>query len=157
MAVKTSKSTTKRGKQAKAPCWYDTFKFMNSWSEGKVSDTFIEKLCGELAEHFVNPKNICVYEFTSDRGMNFDHFKELTKRYKKLGSLYQVILQRIGSKREKLAIFKDYNCNPNSLHYTMRHYHPFWRLSFDEEANLKIKAADNSKLPVKVIIEELKA
>lgn len=150
--VKKANPTAKKKKTPKKLTWFETYKFMNSWNLRKVSDTFLDKLCEEMMNHFENRNNICVIRFLSDKGIVYQSFLNWTERHSNLKEVYTLVKQRIGSKREELAVRREENCDPKTLHYTLRHYNPYWKSCFEEESSLKLKAAEKGSSETKVVI-----
>jgi len=153
-AAKTTKRITSKKKNIKEPTWYEKFKFISSWRVNAASDSFIEKLIEEMFTYFENPKNISLMKFLSSKGIIFDVFNDWTKSHKNLKEAYTMVMQEIGTRREELATRKEHNCNPQTLHYTMRHYNPMWRKSFDQESALKLKQSEKGSNEVKVVVIE---
>ena len=154
MTKTAKKNTTTKKKTTKKPTWYEKWKFVNTWQRKKPTEVFIERLIEEMFTHFENPKHISVTKFLSERGIIFDVFNDWTHKYENLKEAYTIIMQHIGSYREELAMRKEHNCNPQTLHYTMRHYSPMWRKSFTEESDLKLKAAEKGSNDTKVVVIE---
>ena len=127
---------------------------MNSWNEKTVSDTFLEKLCEQMLNHFENTKSICLISWLTDRGIIFQSFLNWTKRHKNLKVAYELVKQKIGCRREKLAIWKKYNTNYGTIISTLRFYHPVWKECFLEAVSLKLKQSEKGTSETKIVIME---
>jgi len=141
--AQTINHTKKRKKSPKQLSWYDKYKFLNTWKR-QVSPAFIEKLTQELVEHIQDPTVTKIGPFIRERGMNWEMFLSFVNKNKNLKEAYHYVIEEIGDRREDMSVYKKYNCNPQSLNFTLRHYHPFWRKTHDEED--AVKTNENTKL-----------
>ena len=151
--VKKTKHNTKPKRPAKQSTWLQKRKFAQSWRNKEVSQTFIDELIDKIRDHFFVEDNTCFIKFLTDLGIRFDSFILWCKTHERLEDEYRYILNLIGARREAKAIYKKYNTNPGVITDTLRHYHPFWRKSYDENAELK-KATQDDKTVIQYIYQE---
>lgn len=129
---------------------YRTAKEVLSWRQLIPNPAFYEHLSDHLLEWVELETSISITEFLYGYGMSWQTFNRWVKTDENLKEVYDIVREKIGSRREQLAIYKDHNCDANTLQKTLRNYDPEWRAIYNEDiANKKAIAQENqSKITV---------
>lgn len=144
--MKKNNHSKSKKKQAKPLTWYQLNCHLGSWNENKTSDRCIEELCVKITEHFKDKSNIQFVKFINSLGISYNIFLAWTKKHPNLAEVYQLTMEQIGEEREKLAMFKQYNTDPKTIHFTLQHYNPIWKKSIEEERDFRLQVEKNNKL-----------
>lgn len=124
------------------PSWKDKYMFMNAWRTNKVSKDFIELLCGEMLEYFAASDAISITKFLCEKGINWEVFLRWVDDFPDLASVYKQVKARVGARREEMAIFRKYNCNPSTIERTLHKYDPVWKEAHEEDRMDKLEASN---------------
>jgi hypothetical protein len=108
----------------------------------------------KLEEWSRRPTSIQFFDFLDEFGIPESTYYDAINRDPEILDLHNRAKQRIGSRREKMAIYKYNECNEKSLHYTMRIYNDDWRKVYDEDMKNKKELAEKGmNEPVVVKLE----
>jgi|SRR5277367_2513275 len=98
--------------------------------------------------------SINFFDFLDEFGVPESTYYDMLAREADLKELHSRAKQRIGSRREKMAIYKYNECNERTLHYTLRVYHEDWKKVYEEDRdNRKELAEKGLREPISIKFE----
>lgn len=101
------------------------------------------------------PSSIVFWDFLDEYSIPERSFYEWLERNPDLKEIHANAIKRIGSRRLKLAMFKDAECNERTILNTLRLYSKEHREIYDEDIKNK-RMLDHESERVTVIIKDLK-
>ena len=96
----------------------------------------------KLEEWSARETSINFFDFLDEYGVPESTYYEIVNREPGMFERHNRAKQRIGSRREKMAIYKYKECNEKSLHYTLRVYNEDWKKVYDEDMKNKKELAE---------------
>lgn len=153
--TKTAKSTTSkktRSKIRKSP--YKDLKDMLSWRNHDPGTKFIEAMCEDYLEWAQKPDSTDLLDFRHSYGIPSRTFADQMKKYDKLRDTHEFVREILGSRRQKMAMYKKYECDPKTIHRTLHIYHPDWRQAVQEENDFRasMSAQEKNQAPTKLTV-----
>lgn len=117
----------------KSESYYEKYLRATSWREIPPSKAMVEMLTRDMMEHVANPSVNKLRPFFLKRFLREQLVVELAQRFPEFAAAYETAKQIIGERREDLAVYKEFNTNPQAILPTLRHYSPDWRKTQDEQ------------------------
>jgi hypothetical protein len=153
--IKISKHSTltkTKSKSRQSP--YKDLKEMLSWRQRDPGPKFIAAMCEDYLEWSQKPDSTDLLDFRHEYGIPRRTFDDQMKKYEDLKDTHEFVKEIIGSRRQKMAMYKKYECDPKTLHQTLHFYHPDWRAAVDEERAFKASLSEKEKnqQPTKVTV-----
>ena len=99
---------------------------------------FLEKLIKDIKKWSYKGTSFSLKDFYHEWGIPSATFHEYKNRHPKLKEAFLLVKEIIGSRREKLAMFKKYECNEKTIHRTLHLYDPDWKQVNEEEKEFKL-------------------
>lgn len=130
---KTTKHSTTKKRKRNTVTPYATLENLLAWPVKLSSKRRIEWVAQKLFEWSKNEDALSFAQFCVEYGIPYDQFKVWVTRHEILKKTHTYVKDRIGARRENLAIYKEKNCNPSVLVGTMRVYNSDWRKVYDED------------------------
>lgn len=148
--------SSKLGKyQANSRSPYLNAKDVLGWRERDMGEKWIAKLCDEYLEFADDPKSEDWLDFIHWYGIPRTTFDEWKAKYPSLKEVDTLVKNILGSRKQKWATHREFNCDPKPLMNTLRYYHPDWRALADEEKELRTKIAGESVQPIIIELPQL--
>ena len=98
--------------------------------------------------------SIAFFDFLDEYGIPEQTYYDILNRDAELFELHHRAKQRIGSRREKMAIFKYNECNEKTLLSTLRVYNEDWKKVYDEDRDNRKELADKGvREPISIKFE----
>lgn len=139
---------------------YNDIKQRLAWRTYNPSEKFVDALAQDLYDWAQLEESLDFLDFYHKVGIPRSTCQDWVKRYHNLKAVHEEVKEIIGARRQRLAIFKKYETNPNVLMMTLRKYHPDWQEAFEEEAALKREQGENALLELlkntSIAVPELK-
>jgi hypothetical protein len=109
----------------------------------------------ELESWSQKPTSIIFWDFLDEYSIPERSFYAWCEKHEDLKEIHTNVIRRIGSRRLKLAMFKEAECNEKTIYHTLRLYSKEHREIHDEDLkNKRILDQENDR--VTVIIKDLK-
>lgn len=157
--VKTPKPTISkktRSKNHKSP--YKDLKEMLSWRKHDPGPKFIDAMCKDYLEWSQKPDSTDLLDFRHSYGIPSKTFDDQMKKYENLKDTHEFVREILGSRRQKMAMYKKYECDPKTIHRTLYIYHPDWKQAVQDEnafkASLSEKEKNQSPTNITVLMEK---
>jgi hypothetical protein len=144
--VKTPKPTISkktRSKSRQSP--YKDLKDMLSWRKHDPGPKFIEAMCQDYLEWSQRLDSTDLLDFRHSYGIPSKTFDDQMKKYEKLKDTHEFVREVVGSRRQKMAMYKKYECDPKTIHRTLHIYHPSWRQAVREENEFRASMSEKEK------------
>ena len=141
----THKTITTKNKIAKTRTEYNKARDVLSWRTCGLDKTFVERLCDELYEWGKRRTSINLLDFYHSWGMPKQTFHDYMNKHADIKFIHEIVKEMIGSRREKLAMFKKYECNEKTIHRTLHLYHPDWKQVNEEEKDFKLSLSKDEQ------------
>lgn len=150
---KTINNTIKKDKQTKTlKVWNEEYFDLFTLRVKPVSDAFIEKVAEGLIKWADLKSSFRISDFYMDRGMDNDDFYRWIKRNKNMKRAHKYAMSRIGSRREKGAMFNELNVT--MVTKTLGHYCEIYEKEEQKRSDQRQKEnVDNQKTVV--VIEKV--
>lgn len=150
----TKNNSTSRLALAKTSSPYNQIKTAMTWREKGFGESFIEAICDKYLEWAERTDAITPAEFRHQFGIPKQTFKQWKERYATLAAVDEIVREKIGCRREKLAIYKDNDCDPRTLHRTLHLYHPDWSEVVEHEEALRreLNAKEKEQKPTEITV-----
>ncbi len=130
---KTSHNSTRDKKKAKDfPLFMTPKTILETWREIDKGEKWVENLCQHQLEWRLKETSIDFIDFYTQYGLSHKTYHNYRKRYDMLKATHEITKEIIGARREKLALYRKYNCDPKTVHMTLRKYHPVWEEVYEE-------------------------
>ena len=117
----------------KSESYYEKYLRATSWREMPPSPAMMERLTADMMEYVANPNTVKLRPFFLERFLREQLVVELCQRFPDFAAAYETAKQIIGERREDLAVYKEYETNPQAILPTLRHYSPDWRKTQNEQ------------------------
>ena len=141
----TNKTSTVSNPLAKTRTGYNEARDALSWRSCGLDKTFVERLCDELYEWGKRGTSISLLDFYHSWGMPKQTFHDYMNKHADIKFIHEIVKEMIGSRREKLAMFKKYECNEKTIHRTLHLYHPDWMQVNEEEKDFKLSLSKDEQ------------
>ncbi len=99
---------------------------------------FLEKLIKDIKKWSYKGSSFSLKDFYHEWGISSSTFHNYKDRHPELKEAFVLVKEIIGSRREKLAMFKKYECNEKTIHRTLHLYDPDWKKVSEEEEEFKL-------------------
>lgn len=141
-----------RSKNHKSP--YKDLKSMLSWRNYDPGTTFIEAMCEDYLDWAQKPDSTDLVDFRHSYGIPSKTFYDQMNKYEKLKDTHEFVKEIIGSRRQKMAMYKKYECDPKTIHRTLHLYHPSWKKAVQEENEFKasMSAQEKNQAPTNITV-----
>jgi hypothetical protein len=134
---------------------YDTAKDALAMRDIAFGPEFLNVVCEELLEWGKLDTSTDMLDFYHSYGMPSTTFHAYRNKYADLDHIHSMVKEMVGTRRQKLAVHKLFECDPSTIAKTLRLFHPDWRNAYQEEADLRkeMKAADDKTGPTHITVE----
>ncbi len=112
-----------------------------------------EWILKHLDEWSKKESSINIFDFIDEYGIPESTFYDIVKADNRVAEMHARARQRIGSRREKLAIFRKNDCNEKPLTATLRVYNKDWKQVYDEDMSIKKELAEKGVGAEPVVIK----
>ena len=144
--ITNSNPSKKRKERAKRTTWHWLTKKerLMYWNIEKPTDALLDEVADEYLKWADSPNAFKITDFTTELGVIYPTFKNWTERHEGLRLAHEYAKDKLGSYRERLSVFRDYNCNPGTLNFVMGHYCHVWRGEKVFDSELRTQEKDSS-------------
>lgn len=127
---------------------YQTLQDILSMRDTGHGQKFINGLSEELLSWGKKETSTDMLDFHHSFGIPRSSFHVYLKKYPDLKYVYHLVLEMLGSRRQKLAMYKELGCDAKVILSTLRLYHPDWEQVTQEELSIKreLRQEEESKL-----------
>jgi len=136
-SVKTNNISLKTLHGANKVSPYDRMKMALSWRSRSLNEAQYEELCSAYYEWALKPTSTSITAFCNEWGMVRKTFYDLVRKNKELAYMHGVVKEILGDRLQKLAMYKQNECNEKTIHRTLHLYNPDWKDVYDAEVELK--------------------
>lgn len=143
--------------ETKVRAGYQSAKDVLSWRTTELGPVFLDRLCDELYVWGKHETSIDMHEFYHSWGMSRSMFDSYKLKHDQLKYVYELVKEMVGVRRQKLAMYKKFECDPGTIAKTLRQFHPDWRIVFEEDlaARKEIKAIEDNNMSGTIKIIEM--
>jgi hypothetical protein len=148
--AKTPHNSMRNKKEPKSVVGYQGLKTLLSWRDKNPGEVFIKQLSEHLIEWSLEESSEDFLDFLRLYTIPSTTYYEMLPRFPILKAAHEYAKDQLGSRRLKMAVHRDKNCNERSIHYDLRRYHHSWMDTWkeDEEAKKKLDAFIEQKVEV---------
>lgn len=137
--------------------WCEEYRCMATGNMKLASNLMVEKLGKELKEWArTNEDAIRICEFFAEKGINLFTYQNWVKKDEEFRDNYYHAMRYIGRRREKLGIYRKYNCNEGMIRTTMHHFMDEFKNDIEWHASLRNKEDDKGGTKY-IVIESVPA
>ena len=130
------------------PIVYEDYRDMLTMEMRCCTDLYLQNLAADMVKWVdESPDNLCLGDFFHSRGIAIKNLYSWLPKSEELRDAHEFVMTRLGSKRERGAIKKEYDSA--MIRTTMPHYDKIWKEM--EEWRSKLKEAGESGDKVVVI------
>ena len=118
------------------------FRTLLSWRERGLTPKLKKAIMQEYLEWVEIPTSLDYLDFLHEVGIPLKTFQGYCRRDEDIKAVHEYVKTLLGSRFQKIARFpKKYDANPDAFMKTLRFYHKDWRDTWNEEADMRTKAA----------------
>lgn len=143
---------------AKISSPYQQLKERLSWREKGIGQHLIEEICDAYLDWVQLEDSIDPIDFRHKFGIPKTTWRELKKKYDMLELVDEMVHEKVGTRRQKLAMYKKYECNPQVIMETIGMYHPTFKeyeeLRHQRQKEIKLAEAEDKPTHVTVVMED---
>lgn len=150
---KSTKKTSKEILWAKGCSPYEKLRQSISWRKCGLGPKYIKAIAQEYLEWGEKPTSIEPIEFRQQFGIPKRTFDKLKQDHEILREAHEYVKELIGMRRERLAMYKKYECDPKTIARTLHIYHPAWTKTLEDERNFRKSLSQQEEKPTNITIE----